>query len=66
MKIKLTTIYEKSPFEYIGYIRELLGANTQGKTLKELFEAIKMFLDANKSQNWCWWWNNLSLREYPR
>ena len=70
MKIKLTAIYEKSPFGYIGYIRELPGANTQGKTLKEtkenLIEAIKMVLEANKSQNWCWWWNNLSLREYPR
>ena len=52
MKIKLTAIYEKSPFGYIGYIGELSGANTQGKTLEEtkenLIEAIKMVLEANK------------------
>ena len=61
MKIKLTAIYEKSPYGYIGYVKELPEANTQGNA-----KAMKMVLEVNKSQNWCWWWNNLSFREYPR
>ena len=52
MKIKLTAVYEKSPFGYIGYIEELPGANTQGKTLEDtkrnLIEAVSLILKANK------------------
>ncbi len=52
MKETLTAVFEKSPQGYIGYIEELPGANTQGKTLKEtkanLVEAIQLVLQANR------------------
>ncbi len=52
MKEKLTAIFQKSPHGYIGFIEELPGANTQGKTLKEtrenLIEAVQLVLDANR------------------
>jgi len=52
MKEKLTAIFQKSPYGYIGFIEELPGANTQGKTLKEarenLIEAVQLVLDANR------------------
>lgn len=52
MKEKLTAIFKKSPYGYIGFIEELPGANTQGKTLEEarrnLIEAVQLVLDANR------------------
>ena len=52
MGTKLTAVFRKSPYGYIGYVEELPGANTQGKTLEEtkknLIEAIKLVLEANK------------------
>jgi len=52
MGTKLTAIFQKSPYGYIGYVEELPGANTQGKTLEEtkknLIEAIRLVLEANK------------------
>ena len=52
MGTKLTAVFQKSPYGYIGYVEELPGANTQGKTLKEtkenLIEAIRLVLEANK------------------
>lgn len=52
MKEKLTAIFQKSPYGYIGFIEELPGANTQGATLEEtrkkLIEAVHLFLDANR------------------
>lgn len=52
MKEKLTAIFQKSPYGYIGFIEELPGANTQGKTLdevrKNLIEAVRLVLDANR------------------
>jgi len=48
----LTAVFQKSPYGYIGYVEELPGANTQGKTLEEtkrnLMEAITLVLEANK------------------
>lgn len=48
----LTAIFRKSPHGYIGYVEELPGANTQGKTLEEtkqnLIEAIQLVLTANR------------------
>jgi predicted RNase H-like HicB family nuclease len=42
----------KVPEGYIGFVEELPGANTQGKTLEEaranLEEAVTMVLDANR------------------
>ncbi len=52
MKEKLTAIFQKSPYGFIGFIEELPGANTQGTTLEEtrnnLAEAIQLVLDANR------------------
>lgn len=52
MKITLTTIFQKVPEGYIGYVEELPGANTQGNTLEEarenLKEAIELVLEANR------------------
>ncbi len=52
MELKLTAVFQKSPYGYIGYVEELPGANTQGKTLEEtkknLIEAIKLVLEANR------------------
>ncbi|MCY4373655.1 MAG: type II toxin-antitoxin system HicB family antitoxin [Spirochaetaceae bacterium] len=44
----LTAVYLKVPEGYIGFVEELPGANTQGKTLQEarenILEAIEMTL----------------------
>ena len=49
--MKFTAVYKKVPEGYIGFVQELPGANTQGKTLDEaranLQEAIEMTLEAN-------------------
>jgi predicted RNase H-like HicB family nuclease len=53
MKIKLTAVFKKIPEGYIGFVEELPGANTQGRTLEEargnLQEAIELVLEANRS-----------------
>ncbi len=50
--MKLTAVYRKVPEGYIGFVEELPGANTQGKTLEEarvnIQEAIEMTLEANR------------------
>ena len=50
--MKLTAVFKKVPEGYIGFVEELPGANTQGKTLEEaranLQEAIEMTLEANR------------------
>ncbi len=52
MRITLTTVFQKVPEGYIGYVEELPGANTQGDTLEEtrenLKEAIELVLEANR------------------
>ncbi len=52
METKLTAVFQKSPYGYIGYVEDLPGANTQGKTLEEtkknLIEAIMLVSEANK------------------
>ena len=52
MQTPLTAVFEKSPDGYFGYVAELPGANTQGKTLEEtkrnLVEAIQLVLEANR------------------
>lgn len=48
-----TAVFCKVPLGYIGFVEELPGANTQGKTLKEtrenLREAIALVLEANRT-----------------
>ena len=55
MSRKFTAIYKKTKQGYIGWVEEIPGANTQGKTLKEtkenLREAVLMVLAANKFLN---------------
>ncbi|HZH35420.1 MAG TPA: type II toxin-antitoxin system HicB family antitoxin [Pyrinomonadaceae bacterium] len=53
MELRLTTVFQKVPEGYIGFVEELPGANTQGKTLEEtrenLKEAIELVLEANRT-----------------
>ena len=53
MDIPLTAVYRKVPEGYVGFVEELPGANTQGKTLEEtranLQEAIQLVLEANRT-----------------
>lgn len=35
MQLQLTAIFKKVPEGYIGFVEELPGANTQGKTIEE-------------------------------
>ena len=50
--MQFTAVYKEVPEGYIGFVEELPGANTQGKTLEEtranLKEAIEMTLEANR------------------
>ena len=50
--LDLTAVYRKMPEGYIGFIEELPGANTQGRTLEEvrrnLREAAELILEANR------------------
>lgn len=50
--MKLTAVYRKFPNGYAAFVKELPGANTQGKTLKKarrnLAEAVQLVLEANR------------------
>ena len=52
MDESLTAVFRKSKYGYIGYVEELPGANTQGRTLEEtkknLLEAVRLVLEANR------------------
>ena len=52
MNIKLTSVFQKVPQGYIGFVEELPGANTQANTLEEaranLEEAVTLVLKANR------------------
>lgn len=52
MALKLTAVFRKVPEGYIGFVEELPGANTQGRTLEEarenLQEAVELVLEANR------------------
>ncbi|MDD5738883.1 MAG: type II toxin-antitoxin system HicB family antitoxin [Candidatus Pacebacteria bacterium] len=49
---KLTAVYKKSGKWYLGWIEEIPGVNTQGKTLQEtkenLKEALLLVLETNR------------------
>ncbi len=49
---KFTAVYKKSGKWYLGWVKEIPGVNTQGKTLKEtkenLREAIYLILKTNE------------------
>jgi predicted RNase H-like HicB family nuclease len=52
MQREFTSVIEKRGNWYIGYIEELPGVNTQGKTLEEvrenLKEALYLIIEANR------------------
>ena len=52
MESTFTAIFEKTDDWYIGYVEDLPGANTQGRTLEEtrgnLREAIELILVSNR------------------
>ena len=52
MESTFTAIFEKEDDWYIGYVEELPGANTQGRTLEEtrenLHEAIELIILSNR------------------
>ena len=52
MESIFTAIFEKANDWYIGYVEELPGANTQGRTLEEarenLREAVELILLSNR------------------
>jgi predicted RNase H-like HicB family nuclease len=49
---KFTAVFEHAGQWWIGYVEELPGANTQGKTLEEarenLKEAVQLIIEANR------------------
>ena len=51
-KMSFTAVFLKVPEGYVGFVEELPGANTQGKTLSEvrrnLQEAVQLILEANR------------------
>jgi predicted RNase H-like HicB family nuclease len=51
--MKLTAAFKKVREGYIGFVEELPGANTQGRTLAEtranLKEAVALVLEANRT-----------------
>ena len=50
--MKLTAVFKKVREGYVGFVEELPGANSQGRSLKEtrsnLLEAVELVLDANR------------------
>jgi len=53
MRAELTAVFQQIPEGYIGFVEELPGANTQGKTVDEvrsnLEEAVQLVLEANRA-----------------
>lgn len=51
--MQCTAVYQKRDGWYLGWVEEIPGVNSQGKTLKEtkenLREALEMILEANKA-----------------
>ena len=55
MKHQFTAIYKKSGKWYLGWIEEIPGVNTQGRTFKEvkenLKEALFLIIETNRLVN---------------
>ncbi len=51
--MQFNAVFKKVPEGYVGFVEELPGANTQGRTLEEaranLHEAIALTLEANRT-----------------
>ena len=52
MESKFTAVFEQVGEWWIGYVEELSGANTQGRTLEEtrenLREAVQLIIETNR------------------
>jgi predicted RNase H-like HicB family nuclease len=52
MKNQFTGVYKKSGKWYLGWVEEIPGVNTQGRTLKEakenLKEALELIIETNR------------------
>jgi predicted RNase H-like HicB family nuclease len=52
MENKFTAVFEQVGEWWIGYVEELSGANTQGRTLEEtrenLREAVQLIIETNR------------------
>ncbi len=52
MRRLFTAVYEKHAKWYVGYVEEIPGVNTQGRTLREvkknLHEALSLILETNR------------------
>jgi predicted RNase H-like HicB family nuclease len=52
MENRFTAVFQKDGKWWIGFVEELPGANTQGKTLEEahenLKEAVALIIEANR------------------
>ena len=50
--MQLTAVFEKVGEWWLGYVEEMTGANTQGKTMDEarenLREAVQLIIEANR------------------
>jgi len=61
MARRFTAIYKKHRKWYLGWVEEIPGVNTQGKTLKEtkenLKEALLLILETNRI---------LNTKEFPK
>lgn len=55
MKQQFTATYKKQGEWYIGWIEEISGVNTQGRTLKEtkenLLDALRLIIETNRLLN---------------
>jgi len=55
MRQQFTAVYKKSGKWYVGWVEEIPGVNTQGKTLKEvkenLQEALTLVLEASRAMS---------------
>jgi len=55
VKHNFTAVYKKSGKWFLGWVEEIPGANTQGKTLREtkanLLEAIKLIIETKLITN---------------
>jgi len=53
--MELIASYKKSGKWYVGWVEEIPGVNTQGKTLKEcrknLADALRLIIEVNKELN---------------
>lgn len=68
MKQEFTAVYKKSGRWYLGWIEEVPGANTQGKTLKEvkenLREALFLIIETNRLISRKLWGDKKVIREH--